>query len=193
MDLQARITDLIKGNISDSISRSTGVSQPDVERVITAGLPMIIGQMGNNASSPEGATALDAAIGKDHAGGSLLDSLGSLFEMPTTQQDGSKILDHVLGANSTVVTNRLSKQTGVDPAAVMKILAFAAPLIMAFLGREKQSQNLDAGGIADILKGQRTPNGSLLTELASTVLTASGSKKSGGLLGSLLNGLFGRR
>lgn len=193
MDLQANITDLIKGNVSNSISQSTGVSQSDVEHVISAGLPMIIGQMGNNVSSTDGATALDAAVNKHHAGGSLLDSLGSLFETPTTQQDGSKILDHVLGANSSVVTNRLSKQTGVDPAAVMKILAFVAPLIMAFLGREKQSQNLDAGGLADILKGQRTQNGSLLTELASTVLTTSGSKKSGGLLGSLLNGLFGRR
>ena len=45
----------------------------------------------------------------------------------------------------------LSQTSGVDSAAVGKIIAMIAPLVMGALGRTKQQQGLDATGLAQML------------------------------------------
>lgn len=190
MDLQSMINDLVKGNVAEKIGDATGTDQSTVEQVVEAGLPVILGQLGNNASTPDGATELDKAVEKDHTGGSLLDSLGSLFSGGDTNSDGGKILDHVLGDNKTAAGQEVSKQTGVDVGTVAKILTFLAPLVMAYLGKKKTSDNLDAGGLSDLLKNQTTSDGNPLTQLATSVLDKNGN---GSFVDDVVGGLFGKQ
>ena len=184
MDLTSLITSVITGGATDKIGKATGADQNTVQSVIQAGLPVILGQLANNTRTPEGAQQLDTAISKDHAGGTLLDSLGSLFGSGDSNTDGGKILDHVLGDSQSIATSTIAKKTGVDPATVVKILGFVAPLVMAYLGKQKANDNHDAGGLSDVLQRQTSPSGGALSELATAVLDKNGD-------GSIVDDLLG--
>lgn len=157
MDLKQMVLDQVMGGLSDKIGGSTGASKSQVEEVIGAAMPAIIGALGKNVSSSDGASSLDNALSKDHDG-SLLSNLGALFGGGDVNTDGSKILSHILGNDKQALSSSVSKKTGVDSATVLKILSFVAPLVLAYLGKKKQQDNLDTGGLADELKKQ----GSLL-------------------------------
>ena len=139
MDIQSVLSLLDDKKVADTIGVSTGASTDNVNSVIKLGLPVLLGQLGNAASTTEGADALDKAVTKDHAGGSLLDDIGQLFSGGTdTNDDGKKILGHVFGDNTPAATTTVAKKTGVDPATVLKIMSFVAPIAMAYIGKEKR-------------------------------------------------------
>lgn len=160
MNLQELVLGTVKDQLADKIGASTGVDGGQVSDVIEAALPDILKGLQKNTSSSSGAEALDSAITKDHDG-SLLDSLGSLFGGSDSNSDGGKILDHVLGQARTKVEQRASKKSGVDIATVAKILTFVAPLVLAYLGRQKKHDSLDSGGLQDMLQKQDVKGGLL--------------------------------
>lgn len=190
MDMTSVLNNVLKGGAADNISKATGADSSAVEKVIQAGLPVIIGQMAKNASTPEGAGQLDAAVTKDHAGGSLLDSLGSLFGGGDSNVDGGKILGHVLGGGQDVANQKIAKKTGVDAATVAKILTFLAPLVMAYLAKQKATNNLDAGGVSDVLKQQKASSGNPLSDIATAMLDKNGD---GSIIDDLIGGFFKKR
>ena len=189
MDLSSIIGDVIKGNVADKIGKQTGADQAQVESVISAALPVILGQLANNTSSKEGAEQLDAAVAKDHNGGSLFESLGSLFGGGQTNADGGKILEHVLGDKQASANDAISQKTGVDAATVAKILTFVAPLVLAYLGKRKAQGNLDAGGLSDMLDKQTSPSGNPLSQIATSILDKNGD---GNIVDDLIGGFFKR-
>ncbi|MCA9337043.1 DUF937 domain-containing protein [Candidatus Saccharibacteria bacterium] len=190
MDITSVLTGVIKGDISEKIGQATGTDKSTVESVIAVGLPVILGQMANNTGDEKGAQALDAAVEKDHTSGSLLESLGGLFAGGDSNNDGGKIIEHVLGEKQSSANETIANKTGIDVATVAKILTFLAPLVMAYLGKKKSSDNLDAGGLSDLLKQQKTENGGLLSDLATAVLDKN---KDGSMLDDVIGGLFGNR
>ncbi len=189
MDLTSLIGDVVKGNVAEKIGKSTGTDQQTVEKVIQAGLPVILGQMAKNTSKEDGAAALDAAVEKDHTGGSLLESLGTLFAGGDKNSDGDKILGHVFGKKQTTANQNIAAKSGVDAATVAKILTFLAPLVMAYLGKKKTADNIDAGGLSEMLGKQTDGGGSPLTQVATAMLDKN---KDGNVVDDLLGGLFKR-
>jgi hypothetical protein len=187
MDVQAAINDIIKGNVATKIGNATETDQSTVEKVVVAGLPIILGQMGNNTATTSGAEKLDAAVEKDHMGGSLLESLSGLFAGGDSSGDGSKILDHVFGNKIPAAAEQVATKTGLDTATVVKILTFLAPLVMAYLGKKKADGGLDAGGLSDLLKKQKTNDGSPLTQLATAMLDKNGD---GSVVDDILGGFL---
>lgn len=186
MDIASILTNLTKGDVADSIGQTTGTDRSQVESVIAAGLPIILGQLGNNTSDKSGAKSLDTALAKDHSSGSLLENLIGAVTKSDVGKDGTKILDHIFGSQQKTANEQVSKKTGVDAATVAKILALLAPIVMAYLGRKKTEDNLDAGGVSDVLKQQKDTDGSPLTDVASAIL---GNQQ----VRDMLGGLFGKR
>ena len=116
--------------------------------------------------------------------------MGGLFAGGDRNNDGGKIIEHVLGDRQSSANETIANKTGIDAATVAKILTFLAPLVMAYLGKKKSSDNLDAGGLSDLLKQQKTDNGGLLSDLATAVLDKN---KDGSMLDDVIGGLFGNR
>ena len=170
MDLSSLIGGLTKGSVADKIGQTTGASRSQVESVIAAGLPIILGQMGKNTTTGGGAKELDTALAKDHSTGSLLDDLIGAVTRSDVREDGTKILDHVFGPQQTTANQQVAKKTGIDTETVAKILAVLAPIILAYLGRKKTDENLDAGGVSDVLQQQRDNDGNPLIDIATSVL-----------------------
>ena len=144
------------------ISNNVGAEPSAVSSAIQAALPTILGALENNTSTPEGAESLNGALERDHDG-SILDNLGGLGGMifggqeqdapPSKQADAGGILGHILGANQGPVVQQASEQSGLGAGQVAQVLMMLAPIVMGYLGRQKQEQGVGADGLGGLLGG----------------------------------------
>lgn len=143
------------------ISQNVGAEPSIVNTAIQAALPMLLNGLANNAATPEGAESLNNTLEQNHDG-SVLDNLGGLAGMifgggqqapasPTANAGG--ILGHILGSNQGQVAQQVSNQSGLGMGQVAQILMFLAPIVMGYLGRQKQQQGIGADGIGGLLGG----------------------------------------
>lgn len=211
----ASILDLLQSDLGQTLingaAQKTGQPSDKTANLLSQAMPLILGAMQRNASTPEGASALNSALSDQRHSGGVLDMLGGLFgdgagSPDDLVNDGAGILGHVLGAKQPQVESALSKSSGMDMDSVSQIIKIAAPILMGVLGKQKQSSNVDQNGIGDLLGsvlGQSGTHdqsfieqildadgdGSIVDDVAGMVL--GGNKKKGGL-GGLLGGLFGK-
>ncbi|MDV6373792.1 DUF937 domain-containing protein [Deinococcus arenicola] len=171
------------GNAQQQVSQQTGASPQQSESAMEAAIPLLLGAMTRNASSPDGAAALAGALGK-HDGSALeLFSRGSAPNM----QEGQKILGHVFGNQQQSAANAVSKRAGIDPQLAMQILSMAAPLVLGYLARQRQQGGGQQGG-GQQQQGGGGDIGSILGGLLGGGGAAGGMGGLGGMLGGLLGG-----
>ena len=191
------------------VAGQTGQPENKTADVLSMAMPLLLGAMKKNVSSPQGAQGLMSALSSKHDG-SILDDLGGLFGGGVNEsvvKDGAGILGHVFGGKQAQVENALSQKSGLDAGSIAQILKIAAPIVMGYVGRQTAQSNVkDANSmnslLGSMLGGQPQQNQSLIT----TLLDADGdgsilddvagmvmgtSKKRGGI-GGLLGGLFGK-
>lgn len=146
------LTDLVQGPVGQQLiqglSSQLGVKDQNVSSAISMALPFLLSQMNKNASSQQGAESLSNAL-NDHTGGAL-DNVSGILNS-ANMADGLGILGHVFGSKQTQVAQNIGKSTGLSSGNVMQILATLAPIIMSFLGKEKQQNNLDTNGVSGLL------------------------------------------
>src|SRR5690606_36460773 len=65
-------------------------------------------------------------------------------------EDENNIVNHMFGRNTDMVKETLAQKTGVSSGQIAGILAILAPIVMGYLGKQKQSTG---GGLGDILGG----------------------------------------
>ena len=193
------------------VAGQTGQAENKTADVLSMAMPLLMGAMKRNASTPQGAEGLLNALNNKHDGG-ILDNLSGLFGGGVDQSvmdDGAGILGHVLGGKQPQVQNALSQKSGIDAGTVGTILKVAAPLLMGMIGKQSQQQGVsDSNGLGNMLGGllgggsqankqqsliesflDSDGDGSILDDVAGMVL--GGGQKKGGLAG-LLGGLFGK-
>lgn len=139
----------------NQISQQVGASPTVTNMAIQMALPMIMNSLANNAQQPQGAENLNNALQK-HDGG-ILDNLGGFLGggNQTSSSDGLGILGHIFGGNQGAVAQQVSQKSGMDISQVATLLITLAPIVMGFLGRKKQEQNLDANGLQNMLGQQQ--------------------------------------
>jgi hypothetical protein len=140
------------GDNLQKISRNLGADEQTTGNAVSSALPLLLGALTRNASSDSGAESLFNALEKDH-NGSILDNVGSSLESSQSGA-GDGILRHVLGGKRSTVESAISQSSGLDLASVGKLLTMLAPLVMGGLGRLRQDEGLDMGGLSSLLKGE---------------------------------------
>ena len=143
----------------EQISQNVGAEPSMVNTAIQAALPMILSGLANNASTPQGAESLNNALERDHDG-SLLGNLGGLGSLifggqqaPPRQADAGGILGHIFGDRQGQVAQEVSNQSGLGMGQVAQILMTLAPIVMSYLGQQKQQQGVGPDGLGGLLGG----------------------------------------
>ena len=158
MDLMDLVNQQLSGPRLAQMSRQLGISEEQTREALPAALAALTGAMAQNAAQPQGAQQLSNALAKDHDGG-LLDSLdgflGGIGGGGGGLGAGAAILGHVFGQRQPQVQGKLGRATGLDPQTMSSLLAMLAPIVMAYLGRRQREQQLDPGGLADVLGQER--------------------------------------
>lgn len=212
------ILDLLSSDLGKTIisgvAGSTGQDSSKTGSVLAMGLPVLMKAMQRNASTTEGAEGLMGALSGKHDG-SILDNLGGLFKGGVdsgVQQDGGKILSHILGSKEQGVEQVIGQKTGIDAGSVANILKTAAPILMGVLGKQtRQSGVSNASDLSGLLGGMLGGNatqkeqsflekvldadgdGSIIDDVAGMFLNKGSNKSTGGLLGGLLGNIFGKK
>ncbi len=194
------------------VAGQTGQPESKTADVLTMAMPLLMGAMKKNTSTPGGAQGLMNALSSKHDGG-ILDDLGGLFGGGVDQSvmnDGAGILGHILGSKQPQVENALSSKSGMDAGTISQILQIAAPILLGYLGKQTRQQNVSSpdglnGLLGGLMGGGKAASkqqsliesfldsdgdGSVIDDLAGMVLNSGGSKKGG--LGGMLGGLFGK-
>lgn len=170
MDLNSILGALTAGSAVNDMGKQFNMNSNQVNSVISAALPTLIGAMQKNTATESGASSLAGALASHLGDGINLSSAGLT--------DGSKILGHILGGNSNSIFSALAKQTGTSSNQVSGILSAIAPMLLGLLGKGQKSTNTSAGGLGGLL-GALLGGGSIGGSLGGN----SGGNAGGGLLG----------
>lgn len=144
--IKQKLTEAVMGQISSKFNLDAGKASG----LINMALPMLLGGLGRNAATPEGAQSLEKALSEDHDG-SIMDKLQDLLGDQAKEEEGDKILGHIFGDKTANVSQALSGSAGSDNSAASGILKFLAPVVLGQLGLSKAQQGLDASGLASML------------------------------------------
>ena len=134
----------------NTLSQKTGASSKQVSMLITLALPLLIKYLTKNASSQSGAQSLLGALMQHTNKNSMADQVAQADE-----EDGKKILQHILGDRSTDVMNDLAGKTGLSGDQVSQLLGNLAPSMMSGLsaaankGSNQQSED-DGFDLSDL-------------------------------------------
>lgn len=176
----------------DQISNTVGAEPSAVNTAIQAALPIILSALANNAATPQGAESLNNALERDHVNSGVLDNLGGLGSLIFGQQaattppppaaDAGGILGHIFGTNQGAVAQEVSRQSGLNMGQVAQILMLLAPIVMSYLGQQKQQQGVGPDGLGGLLGGllggsqaqAASPTGNPMLDMASRMLDRDG-------------------
>lgn len=153
MNIEGLLGQVLGGGNLGAISQSIGADENTTSTAIQAALPLLVGALARNASSEDGASALAGALDRDHDGSVLDDIAGFVLGGGAQQSNGAGILGHIFGGNQPAVEQSVSQATGLDMGTVGKLLITLAPLVMGYLGRQKQQEGLDPASLAGALGG----------------------------------------
>ncbi len=150
-NLVEMITSQLGGAVMSQISNQIGANEQQTQSALSSVIPALIGAMAKNSSNQQGAEALSGALDRDHDG-SILDNLGG-FLGNASEGPGAGILKHILGGKRGAFEQVVSQNSGLNPQATGGLMEMLAPIIMGQLGKQKRENNLDAGGLSDLLSG----------------------------------------
>ena len=193
------LVDNVMSHLGDAqiqqIASQLGTDPDSARNAIEHALPLIVGGMANQASTPAGANALHNALG-DHTGNSVSDILGGLLGGSggglggmlgsvlsgggsgsggaLSSGIGGAILGHIFGGNANAANQGLGQATGLGTQNAGQLLAILAPIVMSVLANHTQQQGLSPGGLGSVLSQQ-----------------GQQIQQQGGLTGGLLNAVLG--
>ena len=184
----ANLIDLLNGQLSDGLVESLagqlgGANKKQTADAASGIISMITSALAKNAATPEGAGALASALDRDHDGSILDDLMGyATGGMQQKQQqqpnmasmlNGAGILKHILGGKQSNAIDVISQMSGLANGQTGNLMAMLAPVVMGMLGKQKKEQNLDTGGLSEILNR--------------SVQSSSNQRKELGMIGKFLD------
>jgi hypothetical protein len=172
------------------LGNKVGAKPDQVGNLVELALPTLLEALNRNVKTEAGAESLNKALTK-HQDVELNDLGG--FLNGVDQEDGMKIIGHILGKKTDKVEQQLAKSSGLEFDQVAGLLSQFAPLILAFLGNQKKQTNASAndlggliGGLGSLLGGSNND----LFGMAAKLLDADGDGDASDDLGKLLGGLL---
>jgi len=197
------------------IAQQLGIPPAQAQGAIATALPLLMGALGQNASQPQGAQALHAAL-QTHAGGDIAGVLGSVLGGSVLGGAGGggagdsvgRMLGHIFGGQQAQATQGLGQATGLGNDQTQMLLRILAPIVMAYLanhmfGGQQQpasapvasggmpaSQDSGPQGLGDVLGREVEQIGQQQGGLGGLLGQVLGGNAGGGL-GGILGGILG--
>ena len=146
------MNELSSGNTLSAISTSVGGDETAVKSALGMSVPLVLGAMANQASTPSGTEMLAKTLAQ--AGTSAPQgTMRGLVGNPAAPV-GQGLLDTLLGSQMGTIQNAISQKTGLPPAAVSQVMAIAVPVIMGQVGKMFTQQNVDKNTLPGVLADQ---------------------------------------
>ncbi len=150
MDLKGMLETELSSAFKTKLANQHGIDKSVASNAVDSAVNTLLNGLHKNVQTTDGATALDNTLASKHAGGSVPDTAAAAAGS-FIQQEGAKILGHIFGGQTNEAATKVAKNSGVKTGIAESILSSVAPLILGQLGKAKQSGNLDAQGVVNML------------------------------------------
>jgi hypothetical protein len=176
------------GPVMQQLGQQIGADQGTTQSAVSMALPLLVGAMGNQATTPEGADTIHQVTNADD--GSILNNIMSFVGNAGAGGMGGALLGQVLGGGThNAMANALSQKTGLDSGAAAQLLAILTPIVIGAIGKYSQEQGgLDSSGISQVLSDNG--GGNDLLGMAARAIDADGDGNVMEDIGNIINKLF---
>lgn len=183
MNVEDLLQGPLKNIVLDQLSNQLGLDDTNkASDALDTTVNVLLNAVARNVAQPEGASSFLSALSRDHDGSlidHLTDYMGGQFQPQNASTvNGVGILKHLLGDKQETAAETIGKQTGMDAAQIMKIMAMVAPILMGVLGKANQ-QTPSAPG--------QSSGGSLIDMVLNTTNKVNQQSKQGGILSQILD------
>jgi hypothetical protein len=185
MDTDQILTSGITGQLVTAVSNKLGIPGDQSKSIINFAIPLLVGGLAKNSTDTAEAKNISLALAADHDG-SILEKIPSSLQETTTEEDGMKILEHILGNKQTAAAKVIAEQTKVDPSQVQQILALVAPVVMGALGKQQINTGLDASALSSFLQNSARQQASSAPVEAGLIAQILDRDKDGSIIGDLV-------
>lgn len=151
MDINNIINSVIADQLSKSASQKINIPEDKSRDVVNMAVPLLVAGLAKNAKNPKEAKNISEAISKDHDG-SILNDLSSVFLSGGREQEGEKIIEHILGKKTTSASKVIGTQVQVKPEQVRQIMSLIAPVVMGAIGNKQKSEGFNSSTLTDFLQ-----------------------------------------
>lgn len=166
--MEINLLDIVKKNFNkDILSKAASFLGEDAgatEKALSMVLPSVLGGLANQAANVNDASKLLNSIQTQGHDGNLLDSLGLLLGGGSLTQGllntGEGITEGLFGNKVGGIIDWIASFAGIKAGSASGLMNMAAPIILGALGKQVQSNGLNAQGLmglllshTDILKG----------------------------------------
>jgi len=164
----------IPSGLVDQLAQQNGTAPEQTNNAVDGILGTLVGALSKNASTPEGAEALNNALERDQHQNILGNVMGLFSGNQTDENDrkanGLGILGHVLGDKMGGIVEMLTQSTGLQQGNISDMMVKLAPVVMGVLGQVKSQQNLDANGLSQTLSSTVTQSTNPILNMVSSFL-----------------------
>ncbi len=185
MNLEDLLQGPLRNIVLEQVSGQLGIEdKSQASTALDTTMNVLLNAVAKNAAQPEGASSLVNALNKDHDG-SIIDHISEYFggqfqPQSASTTNGVGILKHLLGDKQETAASTIGKETGLDAAQIMKLMATVAPILMGMLGKANQqaaAPTQQSGGLG----------GGLIDMILNTTKNSNQQSGQGGLLTSMLD------
>lgn len=152
--LQGLITPDVLGKAASAL----GESDAAVRKGVSATVPAVLGSVAHHVDDPGFAAKLFEMVKSPANDGTALNNVGNLLSANSSapiMSLGNKLLGTLFGGSTSSLSNSVAGFAGMKSSSAMSLLNFAAPLVLAFLGKRARKENLNAASLANLLRNER--------------------------------------
>ncbi|WP_049562461.1 DUF937 domain-containing protein [Nonomuraea sp. SBT364] len=163
------LTDQLVAELGDpgleQLAGMLGTDQATVREVLQAATGVIVAGMARSSEHPDGAEALRTAL-DEHVDADPFNG-----DVATLARDGQNILAHVLGGQGVdQAADALADLSGLDSAALVKVLLLLAPMIMSLLADRAERADMTTQEMTGELHRERAAAPGALEPLLAELL-----------------------
>jgi hypothetical protein len=174
----ADLFDLLKSQVGETVvgaltSQLGGAKPQQTSSAVDGAMTILMNALAKKTTQGDGASALGAALDRDHDGSILNDIVGFINgNSPINQTkaaNGAGILGHILGAQQGSAVEAITKMSGLNTSQSSDLLVKMAPIVLGMLGKQKKTMGLNPTDLIGMISGAantskaQVGNSSLLT------------------------------
>lgn len=151
------LNDALGKNVG-SVSKEIGVDEEKTKSAIGAALPTILEGLRKRMQQSDGGKSVNDVIQEKDNGGLLGDLEGYLKKKRYNEPaagGGPDILKDVFGGREERAAEGVGQASGIDPKVALKVLAIAAPLVLAYLAKRSKDAKMQPADMPDFIERER--------------------------------------
>jgi hypothetical protein len=145
---------LISGELVDKAGSFLGESETGVRKALTGIVPAVLGGLAQKSSTNAGADAVFRMVNEQSQAQA---EPAGFFSNDNTSllNKGAVLLSDIFGDKVNSLTGSLAGFSGIRETSASSLLSIVAPIVVAFLGKQVTSNQMNAADLSSLLSNQK--------------------------------------